>query len=340
MDAANYTCRIEGCGGPASGVCINKLSFEDCPDVVPLDANIQAQAEAERTNNVEAQEVGLISVSGAPGDSLDAEACDRLLRETGATLVGIVAGPSAGKTTLIGTIYELAHRGQLGGYGFAGSETLRGLEERCHLARLASNAPKPDTERTQRWAHLSFAHLKLNTPQGCRDVLFSDRSGEHFDKALDTPSDLRKFAELERADQLWLVVDLEQLSHSPNLLASQLRQLVMGLKAAGLLAGKSLALVATKSDLLVDSETDSRMRELVEALKQDLDKRSGTDSGFAVHFVASRVKPGTTEIGVGVVDLIAGLWPSEHCAAYKFNLPLPESPSILDRLVERLGARA
>lgn len=340
MDATSYTCRIEGCGGPASGICINKLSFDDCPDVVPLASDIPGHLGTEHAVINEVADASGVSVSGAPGDSLDAAACDRLLRATGATLVGIVAGPSAGKTTLIGTIYELARRGMLDEYGFAGSETLRGLEERCHLARLASDAPKPDTERTQRWAHLSFAHLKLNTPHGLRDVVFSDRSGEHFDKALDTPGDLCSFAELERADQLWLVVDLAQLSNTPDLLVSQLRQLVMGLKAAGLLTRKSLALVATKSDLLSDPETETRVRERVAALKHDLDSRSGSDSGFAVHFVASRVKPGTTEIGIGLSELVAGLWAPEADARFKLNFPTPANPSILDRLVDRIGTCA
>ena len=185
MDLDAYTCRVPGCKGPRSGVCINGLSFDECPDVIPIEDAVQTEdvrAIAETLPNAgEMVQTGGVS-------SLDAAACDALLRARGGTVVGVVAGPEVGKTTMIATMYELIHRGRMPAFRFAGSETLRGYEERCHLARMASNGVSSDTPRTPTSAKLSFTHLRLATSSGIKDVIFSDRSGEHFDNVLASPS--------------------------------------------------------------------------------------------------------------------------------------------------------
>ena len=222
MDLQAFMCRVNGCGGPRSGTCINSLSFEECPDVVPVPLEEEQAIESRG---------GVILEKTVPtpgGRSLDAAACDALLRERGGTMIGIVAGPEVGKTTMIGTIYELIHRARMSKFGFAGSETLRGYEERTFLSRMKSNRSAPDTPRTKTLEKLSFTHLRLATADGILDVYFSDRSGEHFDNALARPAEFSAFTELLRSQVIIMMVDLQQLMTAPHPLMSWITAYVHG----------------------------------------------------------------------------------------------------------------
>ncbi|MBA4760007.1 hypothetical protein [Sphingosinicella sp.] len=337
IDLAYATCRVEGCGGPRSGVCINKLSFEECPDVIGADEVTVEDSDGGGPS--EEEEIPSIVATNI-GDSLDADACDRILRASGGKLIGIVAGPEAGKTTLIATIYELIHRAKIAGIGFAGSDTLRGYEERCHLARVASNATKPETLRTKTWEQLSFTHLKLAIDHQRLDVLFSDRSGEHFDNVLDTPGDILGFEELIRADQIWIVVDLERLSQNGHMLKSQLRRLALAMQSAALFDGKDVAIVGTKADIFSAKRALAAVKQELMALADDLKGRIGSTRSFATYLVACRPPKGSTEFGAGIGELMASLSRPEEEAVCAMRFPLPEKPSELDRVVNRLGPHA
>jgi hypothetical protein len=336
-DYANATCRVEGCGGPRSGVCINKLAFDECPDVIPADGEAEALT-PESGQSTEDSGSGLIVATNI-GDSLDAEGADRLLRIGGGKLIGIVAGPEAGKTTLVATIYELIHRAKIDGFGFAGSDTLRGYEERCHFARLASNASEADTARTKTWEKLSFTHLKLAVEDRYVDLVFSDRSGEHFDNVLDTPTGIAAFQELARADHIWVVVDLERLSQNGHVLRSQLRRLVMAIQSAGLFAEKEVAIVGTKVDIFTDKRTRIAIETELAALAEDLESRIGGTRSFATHVVACRPPKQSTDFGSGIANLVASLIPSEAQADCAMRFPLPDQPSEFDRIAARLESR-
>ena len=77
---------IAGCGGPRSGVCINSLPFDECPDVISISvADEEEQVPPEQAAKPPVSE----SVTTPGGRSLDTAACDALLRERGGTLIGI-----------------------------------------------------------------------------------------------------------------------------------------------------------------------------------------------------------------------------------------------------------
>lgn len=289
LDLSKLGCRVPGCGGPRSGVCINGLSFDECPDVQPFadEAGSDTEtADGEGTPpNVPTVPGGRSMTPTSDGPSLNAASCDALLRQRGGTVVGIVAGPDAGKTTMIATIYELLHRRKLDGYQFAGSETLRGYEERCHLARIVSNRDKPDTVRTPTKAKLSFTHLRLATPTAVREVVFSDRSGEHFDNVLNQPAQLSDFAELARADVILVLVELDRLAENPHPIVSYARRLIMGMRQYGLLENKLLRLVGTKADRL--DKWDEAVVSLT-SLAEDLTRRAGANNTFMPLVTASR----------------------------------------------------
>jgi len=273
----------------------------------------------------------MIATGGAR--SLDAAACDALLRARGGTVVGIVAGPEVGKTTMIATMYELVHRGRMKSFKFAGSETLRGYEERCHLARMSSNGAKADTTRTRTADQLSFTHLRLATSSGIKDIIFSDRSGEHFDNVLDRPSEIFKFSELQRADAILLLVDLEQLYKSPHQPKSQVRRLFLAMEQTGLLVGKSVTFVGTKADLLESPNAAEDARLALTELAAELGRRSSGGLHVASCCIASRAKAGSVRIGEGLEDLLNEILVDDEVSGFMLGTAWPSRVSELDGLM-------
>ncbi len=298
-DPATLGCRLPGCSGPRSGVCINSLPFEECPDVVPFEGGDEAQ---ERPADLNEQAVALPG-----GRNLDAASCDALLRERGGTVVGLVASPDAGKTTLVATIYEMLHRRRMAAFGFAGSETLRGYEERCYLARLSSNAARPDTQRTPRGLGVTFTHLRVAAPGGLRDVMFSDRSGEHFEDALARPAEIGGFPELRRANMVALLVDLARLVRDTHVTVSHARRLFMAMDQGGLLDGKKVLLVGTKADLAIPNPRSMKAQRELAAVGDELDRRAAGRFATGRHVIACHARRGSTVIGDGVEPLLAEL---------------------------------
>lgn len=328
MDIKAFTCRVPGCDGPRSGVCINSLSFEDCPDVIPVEEIGEPAAATEIS-----QAAGGEMVRTGGERNLDAATCDALLRARGGVVIGVVAGPEVGKTTMIATMYELIHRGRMPEFRFAGSETLRGYEERCHLARLASNALRPDTPRTHLKDQLSFTHLRLKTALGIKDVVFSDRSGEHFDNILKTPSEITRFSELQRANTIAMLVDLHELQKSHHRPTSQARRLFIAMEQAGMLAGKKMMLVGTKADLLGNDNGTECARSALTELAGDLQRRSSTGLSITTWLVASRARPGSTEVGEGLEELLKAMIAGHETPRFSPGNAWPSRPTELDALM-------
>ena len=324
-DPATMACRLSGCGGPRSGVCINNLPFDECPDVAEIGEEVEAD---ERSAEPITQPVTL------PGArSLGIPACDALLRQRGGTVVGIVAGPDVGKTTLIATIYELLHRKRMPSFGFAGSETLRGHEERCHLARLSSNASNPDTRRTPVGVGLEFIHLRIAASGGMRDVLFADRSGEHFQAALSRPAEIEGFAELHRADAVVLLVDLARLVSDTHVTVSGVRRLFLAMDQGGVLAGRIVMLVGTKADVAMPSPRSRKAAREMTALADELDGRAGGRFAIGRHVVACRARGGSSAIGEGLEQLLTALLAQSPPRSPRIDDAWPRLPSELDLLM-------
>ncbi|MCP3024545.1 TRAFAC clade GTPase domain-containing protein [Cupriavidus basilensis] len=337
MDLSSLGCRVPGCGGPKDGVCINGLSFDECPDVAPPTDEAEfdlenAAADDESSGSQPLAPSGRSMKRTADGASLNASTCDALLRQRGGTVVGIVAGPEAGKTTMIATIYELLHRRKLDGYRFAGSETLRGYEERCHLARVASNRERADTARTPNQAKLNFTHLRVGTGTGIADVVFSDRSGEHFDNVLDQPTRLSEFAELARADVILVLVELDRLAEHSHPIISYARRLVMGLRQYGLLENKILRLVGTKADRLEAKEPLDETVAALASLAEDLTRRAGGNNNFKPLVTASR-KRRNGEGEHGLKELLDEILQPRARAKFELPMLVPEKMTEMDALM-------
>lgn len=334
-EVAEPICRQPGCGGPSSGVCIETFSFEECPYLKPAPPEDEA---AERGDEEEdtGTEMPPDLVSTGNLAQLDAAGCDAFLRARAATVVSLIAAPDVGKTTLMSTLYELVRRGRLEGYGFAGCETIRGFEERCFLSRARSDNLEPDTQRTPARAGLNFTHLSVATEHGREELILADRSGEHFQRVLDSPGSIAEFAELGRAAVILLMVDGEQLVLNRHRPVSEARRLFMALAQAGLADGRRILLVATKRDLV----PKDRMAVLDEALVEllaDLQPRSpGAElKGFAT---GARPREGA-EFGEGFDALIAAVLPKPSPRRFESAIPPYSGESPLERLIRPLEGR-
>src|SRR5437867_647390 len=127
----------------------------------------------------------------------------------------VTGGPVlCGKTTLLTSLYESFQSGPVSGCTFAGSNTLPAFERRCFYSRIASSRDVPETERTPygdpRYLHLCVCPNGI--PSGAVDLLFSDVSGEAFERARDSVSECRRLGFLKRADHFLLLLDGEKLA--------------------------------------------------------------------------------------------------------------------------------
>ena len=208
-----------------------------------------------------------MTVALATGDPLTvAEAGDMIANSL--TRVVVLAGmASSGKTTLISSLYESFLNGPLGAYMMAGCQTLSGFEKRCHLARTASNADAPDTERTRPDEQDLYLHLKLSRTepsQLTREVLVADWWGETFRQVKDSVDFVRGLSVLNSCTNLTILIDGEKIASNNE------RQIA-----------RSDALMVLRSCL--DSEMlPEQARVEVVFTKADLFRRkqNRTDSGF------------------------------------------------------------
>lgn len=230
----------------------------------------------------------------------------------GPTSIVVVAGPArCGKTTLVGGLYELFHRGPFGGYLFAGSRTLPGFEQRCHLARIASGLDTPDTERTMRSEGKDLLHLRLAEREGgaFRNILFSDIYGEAFRRAADVAEDCQKFIVLKRACHVAVLVDGAKVADRVERQAAfaSADSLVGQCLDCGMFNGESsVQVVVTKWDFLAGNAGHEKF------VDGKLDWLNGKYAARVGNLSAHKVSirpPGGGAIkpGHGMIDLL-GIW--------------------------------
>ncbi len=168
---------------------------------------------AEGTEPAEETEPEFIELfSGAALSASDAEVITLRSRTH---LVVFAGAEGSGKTTVLTSIYEHLNQGTFAGFKFAGSRTLLGFEEICHLNRLVSGGAQPDTQRTRLTDETKYYHLTLSPTEPAtarREVLLSAMSGEIFRMARDSREDAERLTFLRRADTIVVLVDGERLA--------------------------------------------------------------------------------------------------------------------------------
>lgn len=190
-------------------------------DTVPADAEAEAET-VEPVEPVDEAEPEFIELfSGSALASADAEPITLRSR----THLMVFAGAEgSGKTTVIASIYEYLNQGPFAGFRFAGSRSLLGFEEICHLNRIASGGIEPDTQRTRLTDEAKYYHLAVRgmTPSAARrDILLSAMSGELFRMAKDSREEAERLTFLRRADTIVVLVDGERLANTAHRTSAQ-----------------------------------------------------------------------------------------------------------------------
>jgi hypothetical protein len=139
-----------------------------------------------------------------------------ILRANATPVVLLVGSAKCGKTTLLASLHDAFQRGlSFAGFLCAGSRTLMGFEERCFESRFSSGGDKPTTGRTRPADGLMFYHLKLRnqdlrTP--VQHLLVADMSGELYDSAMNSATEMQKQTIIRRADYFVHLIDAGRLA--------------------------------------------------------------------------------------------------------------------------------
>lgn len=245
------------------------------------------------------------------GDVLNSSEGGEIARSSPTSIV-VVAGPArCGKTTLVGGLYELFHRGPFAGYLFAGSRTLPGFERRCHLARIASGLEAPDTERTPRSEGKDLLHLRLaeQASSEFRGILFTDIYGEAFSRAANVAEDCKEFTVLKRADHIAILVDGEKAADRKERQATfnAADALISQCLGCGMFNGESsVQVVVTKWDIVAGTAANEAF---VDGKIGWLNGRYASKLGSLTFHKVSIRPPGGGAIkpGHGMAGLL-GLW--------------------------------
>jgi hypothetical protein len=149
------------------------------------------------------------------GTELSATETDVVTLRSPVQLVVFAGAEGSGKTTVLASIYERLSQGPFAGFQFAGSRSLLGFEQICHLNRLASSGARPDTPRTVPTDQPPYYHLALKGTEHeatRRHVLLSALSGELFRLARNSTEDCERLTFLHRADAIVVLVDGARLA--------------------------------------------------------------------------------------------------------------------------------
>lgn len=207
------TCQQQSCTVALDGRCLEGLDLKQCPYFLQHEQTTSGDISLQGT--AVAVYVPSTRIALPDGVALDLETA-KVITQASVTRVIIVAGPpDSGKTTLLTSLYECFQSGPFCDYLFVGSRTLPGFERRCHLARIASERAKADTERTRPGQGYQLLHLRVRVQdlgKPPQDLLFSDLSGETFRLAKDSTAECQSLPLLRRADHFVLLLDADRLA--------------------------------------------------------------------------------------------------------------------------------
>jgi hypothetical protein len=330
---SSFRCTRENCRVAESGNCLEGfLPVETCPYAI---------ADAAEASEPPASEEFVPLPSG---EALSADAAAQITRRAPTNLI-MLAGPvRSGKTTLLNSIYESFQEAPFATLLFSGSDTLVGLEKRCHEGRVTSGRGYAETPRTPQEEGYLFLHLRLAHPTPPTfqpiDLLISDVSGEHFRRLRDSTVAVRALNFLSRVDRICLILDGEKLANpaSRQLPRNDARALLRSLLEAGALRDDChIDVVFTKWDLVLLAPDSTGTKEFVDETKQLLIKVcSGRTESPRFFEVAARPEAPAPPFGHGVPTLLRA-WSESKARPQRSRLVLP-TPMIRGRESSRFAS--
>ncbi len=314
IQCANPVCKVR-----QDGKCVEGLETDKCPHFgKPLAAPASPGA-AEKDRH------GIVLPSG---DLLDQEEVSQVLRRGISRVIAVVAPKEAGKTTLIGSVFELFLRGPIGPFQFCGSRTMYAFERACHPSRGVSRNARPKTERTL-LTTVKFYHAALSRPGGpVLDLVIADRNGEDYSTAVDDVSAVEEFVEIRRADTITFLIDGRQLADpvTRNTVGFEMLAIVQALADGGAIEGRPrVALVLTKLDDIERSDNSERAKgDFVKIGAKFREMHADAFGEIRSFEVAACPSDMSLPLGYGMADLLA-YW--EEKAPHAVSQPAPHLSS-------------
>ena len=322
-DTAIRVCANDACQYVATRKCVEGNPVEECPHLKAVDhRNDGIGDDAEIDTEVGAGPDTSVAyvTNGEPLTVADGSA---VLKFGRASVVALVGQAEAGKTSLIGEVYDAFQYGAYEELTFAGSRTLIGFEKICHKIRATSRGHNLLEERTDVTSDPVLFHLSVaRNHDETKDLLIADRSGETYRDMLDRPSLAMGCIELRRASVLNLLVDGARLT-DPSERASvitECQQVMQTLVHSALVdEDRRINVVLTKLDE-VDGSPEKRRCHL--AFESIVDRvRStifGTSAKIGVYRIAARPRTELYAKGFGVEALVID-WLNDGFAATPYE---------------------
>jgi hypothetical protein len=303
-------CKQAGCPVGQSGECLESLSLDECPhfyyasgedDLEPLD---DAEGEPGKSA-IPPQQVIRTQLFSA--NELTLAEIPTITQKYNCKLVVILGDLKSGKTTLLGTMFDLFQLGHFEQYIYGGSLTQKGFEVRSHLARIASGRSTPETERTKtlefRVLHLG---VKVTGRSNIQHLLLSDVSGETIRQARNSSTLMKKQLSIAKsADHLFYILDGEQLTfrnRAKTLLNAEL--FIQSAINNGIFTTSTVLNILISKWDKIKNEEDFNLDEVT----QRLNNRFSNDlKSIAYSKMASRPDPDTQEmdLGYGVSEFLS-----------------------------------
>lgn len=254
------SCEQPDCPVAKDGKCLEGLDLEKCTHFYwadqpeePVDPTAAAKPESVVPDNSEQLYFG---------EELTTEQLKTITYQYDFNLVMIVGESESGKTTILGSIFDLFQMGLVKKFSFAGSKTLIGFERRCHPSRRSSNAKKPVTDKTPS-KEFGFLHLAVKPKDAltkkAHHLLLSDISGERFRLARDSSPAMLDLDLMKFADHIIFVIDGSKLADKFKRTAaiSHAQMFIQRALDTNLYdKGRVLTVAITKSDLLIPETFD------------------------------------------------------------------------------------
>lgn len=193
---------------------INDLSQED-ETLTEGEEDLFEEGEEDGEDGVEIPPIRVPSpevIMLSSGEALTAQETQEIAAQTRARVIMLAGAQRSGKTTLLYCLFLCFQKGPFANYTFAGSQTLKGFERRCWLARTASMGQTADTLRTE-VEEQNYLHFTMQKKGKAKPVelIFCDLSGEIFERAINTTDTCKEIEELSRIDHLVLLIDGNKL---------------------------------------------------------------------------------------------------------------------------------
>ncbi|MDR8402242.1 hypothetical protein NE850_38655 [Paraburkholderia sp. USG1] len=327
-------CERDGCN-PAESGCIDGLPIAECPRRIRIDPVEDTSEDV--SEDLPSRGSGKLVHNG---DAFTLTEADAFLRRYDARVIAFIGCPDVGKTTAAVMLYEMAKRRKLDGYKFAGSRTIRGFQERAHLALVSSGQTTPDTPRTPVSKPPAFLHLQLvrgsAQPAVCSvELLLADRTGEDFVRAIDKPSLILQYPEIERANCHVVLVDgkkLADMNEGPKHLG-QVRRLIRALSENKAFVNSELLQIAlTKHDEVLGSEDYAGAQERFELIVESAKDYLKEKVRVTAHRLAARPLTQDVQLGDGILPMLDEWSPSNLTKSYQMVVPKPAVGRMYDRL--------